>query len=271
MSASARSRPTRWTRGGALSLALGLGCIIPDSGIVVEDEYVNMGAVRIIEPTPVTPRADEDCDELPGVPACPEVDDTLPSGLIRPDSPLCVCQQGDLGLGGFEIFVEDPDVDDVGDPRDDIIGAFFLDMPPNPDDTRDYLAYTNQLPPEEPARPFRAAEVLTIERDDPNLKAWTIAPQSRWDLCNDNDGAKLEVGLHNLRLIVTDRPWYRPLRTDAAGRPLTDEDGEMIFGDPVIGMPDLQAGASYDTANYVFECFDEAGDEAEGIECSCEN
>lgn len=258
-------------RAGAIGLALGAaGCIIPDSGIDTEDLFGNIGAVRIVEPTPVTPRSDTQCDELPGVSLCPRIPDTLPSGLIRPETPLCVCNQGDLGLGGFEIFVEDPDVDEAGDPRDDIIGAFFLDMPAVPDDPRDYLAYTNQLPPEEPARRFRASDVLTIERPDPNLKAWTIAGQSRWDLCNDNDARKLDVGLHQLQLIVTDRPWYRPQLFDAAGRELTDEDGNLQFGEPVIGMPDLRARASYDTTHYAFECYDDANPPP-GIECSCES
>ncbi len=239
------------------------GCIIPDAGIVVEDEFVNVGAVRIVEPTPVTPRADDDCDGLSGFAACPRVPDTLPSGLIRPDSPLCVCQQGDaVGLGGFEIFVEDPDTDEAGDPRDDIIGAFFLDMPHDAEDPGEYLAYTNVLPPEEPARRFRASEVQTIERPDPHLKAWTIPREGRWDLCNDNDAVKLDAGVHQLRLIVTDRPWYRPLMG-------TNSEGEDVYGEPVIGMPELRSGATYDTTYYVFECFHHESP-PEGIECSCE-
>jgi len=248
----------------------GAGCVIPDPGIQAEDEFVNMGGVRIIEPTPITARADEDCDDLPGVVGCPRVpDNSLPSGLIRPESPLCLCPDGDLGLGGFDLLVEDPDVDDDNEPSDTIIGAFFLDMPPEPDDPRDYLAYKNQLPPEEPARRFRADELFTIERPNPNLKAWAIAPQSRWDLCNDNDGAQIDRGLHQLRLIVTDRPWYRPALVDDEGQPQLDDEGQPQLGDPVTGMPDLPAGATYDSTTYVFECFQE-GMEPEGIVCSCE-
>lgn len=247
----------------ALAASAGLwGCIIPDADIDIEDQFVNKGAVRLVEPTPVTQRADDSCDELPGVSTrCPNQPDTVPSGLIRPDPPLCVCTQGDLGLGGFDIFVEDPDADD------DIIGAFFLDMPTDPANVQDYLAYTNQLPPEEPAQLFRASDSLTIERPDPNLRAWAIAGQSRWDLCNDNNAVRLSVGLHQIQLIVTDRPWYRPQSLDAAGRPVRDEDGNLVLGEPVIGMPDLAAGATYDTTHYVFECHDE---EDEEVECSCD-
>lgn len=256
---------TAITSGVAVGTGSGAACIIPDADIRVEDEFVNVGAVRIVEPTPITPRADDDCDERTTLSGCPQLI-TLPSGLIRPDSPLCVCPEMDFGLGSFELFVEDPDIDDEGDPKDAIVGALFLDMPADAEDPRDYLAYTNQLAPEEPAPRFRASDVQTIERPDPHLKAWTIAPQGRWDLCNDNDGVRVEPGLHELRLIVTDRPWYRPAVLDADGKPLI-EDGAMVFLDPVIGMPDLPAGATYDTTTYVFQCHDSSN--PMGIECSC--
>ncbi len=250
-----------------VAVAAPAACIIPDVGIILEDEFVNVGAVRIVEPTPVTPRADADCNERTVLSACPQLI-TLGSGLIRPDSPLCVCPGSDFGLGGFELFVEDPDIDDAGDPKDAILGALFLDMPPDAEDPRDHLAYTNQLAPEDPAPRFRASDVQTIERPDPHLKAWTIAPQGRWDLCNDNDGARLSPGLHELRLVVTDRPWYRPPMLDADGEQVHDDDGVPLFLDPVIGMPDLPAGASYDTTTYVFQCYD-ANSPPVGIECNC--
>jgi hypothetical protein len=251
-------------------LLVAAGCIIPDAGIVVQDEFLNMGAVRIVEPTPVTTRADDDCVERTTLSGCPKIPDTLPSGLIRPDLPLCVCPDRDFGLGGgFDIFVEDPDIDAEGDPEDEILGALFLDMPADPDDPRDYLAYTNRLPPEEPARKVRGDEVQTIERPDPHLKSWALGDRGPVDLCNDNDGAKIDAGLHELRLMVTDRPWYRPLMRDAEGKPLQDEDGALVYDEPVIGMPDLSAGATYDTTAYVFQCY-ESTSPPEGIECNCE-
>jgi hypothetical protein len=256
---------------GAWAVVAAAACIIPDAGIVVEDEFLNVGAVRIVEPTPVTTRADADCAERTPLSACPKLNVTLPSGLIRPEFPLCVCPRGDIGVGGFELFVEDPDIDEQGDPADEILGALFLDMPADAEDPRDYLAYTSELPPERPASRYRAIDLQTIERPDPHLKAWTIAPQSRVDLCNDNDGSKVDMGLHELRLVVTDRPWYRPLMTDAMGKPVRDEDGELVVLDPVIGMPDLRAGASYDTTTYVFECHDGiAPPTPEGIKCNCD-
>ncbi len=254
--------------GLGLLLAACASCIIPDAGIVVQDEFVNVGAVRIVEPTPITARADADCDEATALSGCPKLNDTLPSGLIRPEYPLCVCPGGDIGMGGFDLFVEDPDIDDQGDPADELLGALFLDMPSDAGDPRDYLAYTSQLPPEEPASRYRADDLQTIERPDPHLKAWAIAPQSRLDLCNDNDGAKLDAGLYELRLIVTDRPWYRPLMVDAMGEPVRNEDGELTYHDPVIGMPDLPVGATYDTTTYVFECYENSAPPA-GIECNC--
>jgi hypothetical protein len=50
---------------------------------------------------------------------------------------------------------------------------------------------------------------------------------------------------------------------------MRDEDGALVFHDPVIGMPDLPVGATYDTTTYVFQCYDSAAP-PEGIECNCE-
>lgn len=246
------------------------GCIIPDAGIVVQDEFLNVGAVRIVEPIPVTDRADDDCAARTILSGCPQIPDTLPSGLIRPELPLCVCPPDWFNrAGGFEIFVEDPDIDAQGDPKDELYGALLLDMPPDAEDPRDHLAYTSRLPPEAPAQRFRALEVQTIERPDPHLKYWSLGDGGAVDLCNDNDGSAVEPGLHELRIIVTDRPWYRPIMVDATGEPVRDEDGDLVYHDPVIGMPDLAAGATYDTTTYVLQCFDSAAPPP-GIECNCE-
>jgi len=166
--------------------------------------------------------------------------------------------------------VEDPDIDAAGDPRDEILGALLLDVPADAEDPSDYVAYTGRLPPEKPARRYLAQDVQTIERPDPHLKFWSLGDRGGTvDLCNDEDGNKLGIGLHELRLVVTDRPWYRPLMLDLTGEPVRDEDGELVYGDPVSGMPDLRAGATYDTTTYVFQCHDGA-DPPPGIECSCE-
>lgn len=258
-----------WALAAAVAGAPAAGCIIPDAGIVVQDEFLNVGAVRIVEPTPVTGRADEDCAERTTLSGCPRIPDTLPSGLIRPERPLCVCPTGSFSAGGgFDIFVEDPDIDAEGDPKDDILGALLLDIPPDADDPRDYLAYTGRLPPEAPAQRYRASEVQAIERPDPHLKYWSLGDRGRVDLCNDSDDP-VEPGLHELRLVVTDRPWYRPIMLDADGKPVRDEDGEIVLHDPVVGMPDLGAGATYDTTTYVFQCHDSAAPPP-GIECNCE-
>jgi hypothetical protein len=265
------TRATLATVAGLAVVGAAAGCIIPDAGIVVQDEFVNMGAVRIVEPTPVSARADADCADRTTLSRCPQLPDTLPSGLIRVSPPLCVCPGSSPGLGGgFEIFVEDPDIDAEGDPKDQILGGLFLDMPSAVEDPRDHLAYTTRLPPEQPARRYAAQDVQTIERPDPHLKYWSLGDRGGTvDLCNDDDGAKLAPGLHELRLIVTDRPWYRPLLVDAEGEPMRDEGGDLVFGDPVIGMPDLAAGATYDTITYVFQCHDSSAP-APGIECNCD-
>lgn len=256
---------------GLLCACASVGCIIPDADIAVQDEFLNMGPVRIVEPTPVTERADDDCADRTTLSGCPQLPDTLPSGLIRPEQPLCVCPNDSFngGGGGFDIFVEDPDIDAEGDPKDEILGALLLDMPADPTDPRDHLAYKDRLRPEDPAQRYRGTDLTTIERPDPHLKYWSLGDRGRVDLCNDNDEKRLDPGLHELRLIVTDRPWYRPLMIDAMGDPVLDEDGEPMLEEPVIGMPNLAAGATYDTTTYVFQCFDSANPPP-GIECNCE-
>lgn len=249
-----------------------MGCVIPDGGINIEGEFDNPGAIRIVEPTPITPRADQDCDERTIFGGCPTLPDTAPTGLIRPESPLCVCPGGaDLGLGKFDLFVEDPDRDEEGNARDDLLGALFLDVPPGTTDIGEYLAYVNLLAPDEPATRFLGAQLEAIERAAPVLKSWELVPpdRQRIDLCNNNDGTPLSPGLHQITVMVTDRPWFQPVVLDEDDNIVVDEDGEPELGEVFYGVPDLAGGATYDTTSYVFQCFD-AADPPEGIECNCE-
>ena len=50
---------------------------------------------------------------------------------------------------------------------------------------------------------------------------------------------------------------------------MRDEDGALVYDEPVIGMPDLPAGATYDTTAYVFQCYNGSAP-PEGIECNCD-
>lgn len=253
------------------------GCIIPDSQPIVRKDLGNPGAVRLVEPIPLTRRAHEACQDVePGLVACPMPLPTQPLGLIdfsEQDQPFCVCPGRDANaLGSFEIFVEDPDVHRAEVPRDDILGAFLLDLPrnfdPEKDDPSDFLAYQNYLSPSAPAQLVPLLDRTQIGRRNPNLKSWILAPESgRVDLCNDNDGRKLEPGIHTVRLIVTDRPWYVPVELDENGRVVRDDRGNAIpsNSEPLVGVPDLPGGATYATASIVFRCSLFGG----SVACNC--
>lgn len=249
------------------------GCIIPDAQIRAIGNFENEGAVRIVQPTFITDEAHEACadiDEAGGIEECPGVPPGLPTGLLGGN--FCTCAAGERdGRAAlrFDVFVEDPDVDEAGRPADDILGVFLLDPQSGATDPTPFVAYGNYLPPDQPAALFTAGEFPTIERPNPNLRSWTIG-EDVVDLCNDNQGQRLaaleaspspdedppeETGLHELRIVVTDRPWYRPPLEDEDGEVMLDEDGEVVRGEPLFGVPDLGAGATYDTRSFVFRCY----------------
>lgn len=256
------------------ALAGASACIIPDSRIRVVGDFTNEGAVRIVQPTFITEEADLACadiDDVGGLAACPGVPPGLPTGLLS--GSFCTCAAGERdGRAAlrFEIYVEDPDVDEEGRPSDDVLGVFLLDVPFGViEDPTPYVAYGNYLPPDQPAALFTAGEFPVIERPNPNLRSWTIG-EDVVDLCNDNQGQPIaglaaapspdedppvQTGLHELRLVVTDRPWYRPPLLDEDDEPMRDEEGEILRGDPMFGVPDLAAGATYDTRSFVFRCY----------------
>ncbi len=251
---------------GGAALLTAAGCIIPDSEIRDQDDFLNPGSVRIVEPTPITQAANDACGERESFSACPTLDDTLPSGELKGQGPLCVCpERDDNAPQGFEIYVEDPDKEEgSGRPADDIFGVFLLDVPPDATDLSEYQAYLSALPPDESARDF-TGEFRTIERDTPGLRSFTVGgfTGGAFDVCNDNDGAKLEPGPHELRFLVTDRPWFAPI--DPTGE--LDEEGNPARLDPLIGIPDLPAGATYASTAFVFRCIDSAT--PEGATCAC--
>ncbi len=267
-----RRRPTAptWTRPAASVLAALAGaCIVPDKDIVIEGVFTNPGAVRIVERIPVGEDANLACDEASQeVSTCPQVPAAgyLPSGWIP--TPLCVCPAGasdDRAFGEIRVYAEDPDVDEDGDPKDDLFAALLLDFDPFVDEPSDRVAYRNYLQPDRPAEKVTSsAYENVIGRADPQLRFFRIVgPEGVVDLCNDNEGDKLEPGVHSLKIVVTDRPWFTPVERDAEGNPVKDPDtGEPILLPQLVGHPDLAAGATYDTKSWVFSC-------GEGDECAC--
>lgn len=269
-------------------------CIIPDNDIEVRPARTNPGAVRIVEAVAITPEAVAACAQVPiaGEPVgeslretCPLPPITVPTGLIRLEGQtLCLCPEGQVdggALGGFDIYVEDPDVESDGSPSDDLYGVFLLDVPPEATDVtrggfdlHEFVAYTNYLDPEQPARlvPLPVGSyVEPIERPPTNLKSWSLGVDERVDFCNNNEGAPLpEPGLHSLMLVVTDRPWYVPVKRNQLGAPERKDGVLQRDGLPLVGVPDLPGGASYAVAHYVFECLTE--DVAPEVDvCDCVN
>lgn len=259
----------RWTRSTVATAAvmMGTACIIPDAGISVQRDFTNPGAVRIVEPTPISEAADKACGKRQGFAFCPTFTDTVPSGELKGNGQLCLCperERDDNAPQGFEIFVEDPDVDADGRPVDDIFGVFLLDVPTDATDMTPYQAYTSEVPPDEPARRF-TGEVRTIERETPGLRVFQVGgfTGGTFDVCNDNDGNALDAGLHELRFVATDRAWFAPIDPSGA----LDEEGNPLRLDPLIGIPDLPAGATYASTAFVFRCVD--GLDAEAGQCGC--
>ncbi len=257
------------------ALGLGCACIIPDTQIDVQPNRTNPGTIRIVQPISLSAQANEACAQEPGFEVCPLPEDTVVPGLIEIENQaFCVCEGGRDGnaLGGFDIFVEDPDLDEDGEPRDTLLGALLLDAPPDADPLTPFVAYTNYFPTNRAAQRFATGTYeQPIERPPSNLKSWSLGIDTKLDLCNNNNGAPLAPGLHNLRLVVTDRPWPFPVRTDERGWPEPDGGGfaRNEAEDPLVGVPDLPAGASYDVADFVFRCEDETSAAGASV-CNCE-
>ena len=272
----------------ALAVLLGLlgvsACIIPDREIGFEGEFDNPGAVRIVQSTLLPAQMREICEapEPRGDRTyCPQVPRTLHSGLIGlANEPFCVCPSGQdtRVLPEFFIYAEDPDrASEL--PVDELFAVALLDFELDPnglsDDPQNSVAYRQQLPADRPPE-------LISNRNDPSTGVFVAPSLSRednalWrfrfgkdggggtDLCNDNDGRALTPGLHNITVMVTDRPFFRPELLDAEGEPVLDEHGDPILGGTQLAMPDLAAGATYAVANWVFECKDPAMDDR----CAC--
>jgi hypothetical protein len=252
---------------GALLVSCG-ACIIPDSDIDVLRERNNRGAVRIVQRVGMSPEANVACTRAgPFREECPLPPPSQPSGLVdfgAEGQAFCVCAPGDRDanvLRQFDIFVEDADLDqDDNSPVDAIFGAFLLDVPDGAEDPSEYLAYTNVLPPNEAATLFpigRGSYNDSIDRPPPQLKSWTVGIERGFDLCNDDVGRRLQPGIHELRLVVTDRPWYVEVQTDAEGQPLyVDGVLQRAGTEPRFGVPDIPGGATYDIATFVFRCLE---------------
>lgn len=266
-----------------VGLCLGAGtlpaCIIPDRDIRAESDDDNPGAVRIVESIPVVQELLDACEAPPRDPihdtrGCPQVPQALAQGLI-PGGPFCVCADGDANvLPEFTLWAEDPDRRRDA-PADTLYAVALLDLDPATDAPQNFVAYPEHLTPGGPGEYVAsltdgdgAPLEPSVGRENNGLWRFRFGKDGGQgvDLCNDDNGQPLGLGLHNLQIMVTDRPFFRPPRLDAEGEPVVDDAGRPVLLPTQYGMPDLGRGATWAVANYVFECQDSSVLE---LGCTC--
>jgi hypothetical protein len=267
---------TRWLL-ACSAMMLAIACIIPDRDIQIDPGIDNLFAVRIVERAPRLAEMDELCDvddiSKAELDYCAEVRKDRASGLIEPTTgELCICSAGPRSDGyaidNFIIYAEDADRE-FDHPKDTVYGVALLDPELAGDDPTSAVAYSNYW------QPGRAGELIEIRHSDPEdrteppagrrlLNLWRfpfgnsdeeVLHPYHVDLCNDNNGKPVTPGLHNLRFMVTDREFFRPLALSQGG-PLKSSDGKPLYDPQQFGVPDLAAGATYATIDYVFRCID---------------
>lgn len=272
----------------SLAAPLVVGCIAYDEDIRVSLN-LNEHAVRFVEPTPLLQASHKACiKENTNLKGCPMPPAAGPPHLLNPEDPeydFCTCPEGERDespLRRFTLHVEDQDgrraqprgpssTDESGksgesgdesgeeanenderedEARDSLFAALLLDTKPG---SRGPAAasYTSTVNPDRVLRDSYGARpgaysVLGLNRPVPDVRELVVPTV---DLCNPLEGPSLAPGWHSLTVIVTDRPWF-------------SSDGERRN----YGIPDISAGASYDTAHYSFHCA--APDDAESS-CSC--
>lgn len=276
------------------------GCIVPDIDIDTETVRGNPGAVRIVERTNLSAAFLASCT-ADATTTCPQVPSGRRSGLVvlrDPDTglvlPYCTCSEGARDtrvVPEFFIYAEDPDRSG-GEPTDTLYAVALLDLDPLGSEPQASIAYDQQFEPGRVGEPFRLEDlepedlappdldpegVISLlfpsdERENNGLFRFRFGKNNGGgtDLCNDDNGKKLEPGVHTLQIMVTDRRFFRPPLLDAAGEQVVGLDGHLEFGTVQYGMPDIASGATWSIANYVFECVAEDPDlTAVDSKCAC--
>lgn len=248
----------------ACNLAALAACILADSLIDIEDDQIsNKQAVRIARSMVLSDDANAACDQTLGNEdnyGCPQpgIDpkDVLPQFLDPTYSPptapqarpydFCSCGTAEYDknrLPGLTLYVEDRDEDPrTRKPEDSIYAALLLDLDkadPKPFNSLKYLDYLDSNTPLAIAADI---DYAPIRRPTPVLRQLNLGDtDTPLDLCNRAGDEPLAEGYHTLRVLVTDRPWFER----------TAKDGQMITQ---IGVPDLDAGATFDFITYTFHC-----------------
>ncbi len=267
-SAARRTSPVLAARAGlgiaGLATALACGCLLPDTVGVKNENESNRHAVKIVEPTALSLDADDACIEV-----CDECDDCpqppIPQNLPHFLDPtntefnFCTCPSGEFDGNAqprWELYVEDRDGDGQ-EVYDELYAALQLDYDLNSTRPWESIAYREFVDPGARLPPpvLQSPGDQPIGRPDPFLRTLQIGgagTNDRIDLCNNTGVGALAPGFHTLRVIVTDRPWFR--------RP---DGGDGVEQE---GVPDFGSGASYDALTYVFHCTDS---DEEGSSCDC--
>ena len=263
----------RWQIAVPLAL-LAVACILPDQDIIVRTEDQNDSPVRIVQPTPLSLAAQCACDPAGCTaadpadwnPTCPQPDASgLPHFLdpgTNPQFQFCSCPLGEVDpdqLPAFELFAEDQDVENDA-PKDDLFAVLLLDLQAD-DDPTSRVAYTRYLNANNPL-PAAFGDYAPELRPSPQLRSVFIGDvDARIDLCNGNL-SPLSVGWHTVRVLVTDRPWFTTSVTGGG----QGDGGETTVQQ--IGVPDVAAGATFDSRDYTFFC---SNQEEDGDPFDCAN
>ncbi len=255
--------------GGSMVGCMLVGCVLPDRDIQIVDENIqNKHAVRFVEPTPLTPEAQDACDDgfngkllicQPGEP-----DFVLPRYLdptyLEPLNGLiynfCSCdraagEESKFQLNSFNLYVEDR-LDDVDKGPSPLYAAALLDLRPDSTDPQNSVRYRDYIDPLQPLDLDDQLKYTPLKRPDPKLRVLNIGGEGTVDLCNRANDTPLKRGYHELRIMVTDRPWFKADPEDVEGQ---------------AGVPDIASGATFDTISYIFRC-DDKTDEHCQTECA---
>ena len=267
---AARTRsPRLLALGTALSAGLlaacgMLSCILADTYIDIEDDDItNKQAVRISQTMVLSDAANAACDqtlddtEKDGCPQ-PGIDpkDALPHFLDPTYSPksspqarpydFCSCGTDEYDskrLGALTLYVEDRDEEPrTRKPQDDIFAALLLDLDRDDPSPFNSVAYLDYVDGNTPIALAADIDYTPIRRPTITLRELNLGDtDTPLDLCNRAGDEPLAPGFHTLRVLVTDRPWFERAALD----------GQMITQ---VGVPDLDAGATFDFVTYVFHC-----------------
>lgn len=220
---------------------------------------------------------------------CPETPSDRHRGLLRHrDGPFCVCP-GATGIDTRALPMFDLYAEDAGAEGDDTLyGVLMLDADLRSSTPGAFVAYDNFFPrcsegerlgrdglwpdeapddprqryadfaqnPNDPDAPIREPDrgAPTSARDTPPLWRFSIGASDRLDWCNNNNHRKVSPGLHSVQFLVTDRPFFRPVRLDSRQ------------GHEQCGVPDVAEGATFAVTHWVFQCLD-GSDPAN--DCAC--